>query len=901
MKALRKCFLVIFVLMLAAAGATRAPAATGEAGEGTLVGRIAHVEGQLLRYVPEEKDWVATVRDAPFGLEDSLYSDAAGKAEFIMPNNTWIRIGGSTQIQLITLRTDLTEADVAAGMARFYNRDSQGIIRATSPFGYVVAPANSVFDLYVGDRSLEVIALKGKVDLVLDGDQSRYEVTAGGASMVSDGQQVTSGQGYVDADWDDWNSQRDQLWTKRTEVRGESVRYLPPSLHDESYALDENGRWEQVYYEGRYRPFWRPTVAAGWAPFTAGRWSAYYGDQCWIPYEPFGYVTHHYGNWVYAGNFWYWAPPVVSVQVGIGPFLGLGFGWYPGRVGWIHSGVNIGWIPLAPFEPYYCHRRWGPRTVVVNNVNITNININRYRYANRAVIVKQNHFYGVDNYQNVRITNINRNNIIKNYHAAPVVNNKVIHNYDTMRDRHRFTNARVEYKPHDSVLNRISHNQQMARRTAGGNARAIQQEVAAFQPGRPLNEARIEAPRVTDRLVRPSDAGRATSDLQLPQRELRARSKPPSPIVAAPGRESEARTDRLGSERQPSAPDRGRPAMDEQQPRRPPTGGEGPTVSREQRSPTGGEEGQRVRPAKPGGEERTVKEVPTGRSTRETPRFRPTPPGQKQRTTEAGQPRVLDEPGAGTPRAGGEGTSTEPGKVPSPLDRSRTMRRPGPQPDQPSPGAGEVGPRGRATGQDRRYPDSRPERTLSPDQGEPTTGTTPGSRQRGPTLQGGGEPQGSQPGGRAIQVPRNETQRVRPPQSGRELQSQQPGGRAIQAPSSGNQRTVPSGTGGEVRRPAARTVSPPVEASGRAVGPQAPAPTQRSVAPPQRAAPQQPRAPRQNQTVIQPAEPPPAGSTPAPQAPQLDSRARGGGGGQWQRDGGAQGQPRGRGRGAPGE
>lgn len=285
---------------------------------------------------------------------------------------------------------------------------------------------------------------------------------------------------------------------------------------------------------------------------------------------------------------------------------------------------------------------------------------------------------------------------------------------------------------------------------------------------------------MTDRLVRPSDAGRATSDLQLPQRELRARSKPPSPIVAAPGRESEVQTDRLGSERQPSAPDRGRPAMDEQQPRRSPTGGEGPTVSREQRSPTGGEEGQRVRPAKPGGEERTVKEGPTGGSTRETPRFRPTPPGQKQGTTEAGR-----EPGAVTPRAGSEGTSTEPGKVPSPLDRSRTMRRPGPQPDQPSPGAGEVGSRGRATGQDRRYPDSRPERTLSPDQGEPTTGTTPGSRQRGPTLQGGGEPQGSQPGGRAIQVPRNETQRVRPPQSGRELQSQQPGGPAIKPRAAG--------------------------------------------------------------------------------------------------------------------
>ena len=43
-----------------------------EAREPILVGRIAHLEGQLLRYVPSEQDWVATVQDAPFGLEDAL-------------------------------------------------------------------------------------------------------------------------------------------------------------------------------------------------------------------------------------------------------------------------------------------------------------------------------------------------------------------------------------------------------------------------------------------------------------------------------------------------------------------------------------------------------------------------------------------------------------------------------------------------------------------------------------------------------------------------------------------------------------------------------------------------------------------------------------------------------------
>ena len=90
-----------------------------------VVGRVSYIEGDLLRYVPEEKDWVAVVRDAPFGAEDTLFSGSRGMAELIVPNGTWIRIGNSTQIQFITLDTDLAEMDVASGVARFYNKSSE--------------------------------------------------------------------------------------------------------------------------------------------------------------------------------------------------------------------------------------------------------------------------------------------------------------------------------------------------------------------------------------------------------------------------------------------------------------------------------------------------------------------------------------------------------------------------------------------------------------------------------------------------------------------------------------------------------------------------------------------------------------------------------------------------------
>ena len=190
-----------------------APASGQQQKQPILVGHIDHVEGQLLRYVPETKDWVATVKDAPFGLEDALYADKNTRAEIIMPNNTMLRIGGSTQAQLLRLTEDSTEIDIASGTARFYNNSSStAIIRATTPFGQVVAPADTVFDLYVGDESVEVIAVKGTVDYVHPSGSTKYEVRAGASSIVANRSQVTSGEGMTDASWNSWNADRDRIW-----------------------------------------------------------------------------------------------------------------------------------------------------------------------------------------------------------------------------------------------------------------------------------------------------------------------------------------------------------------------------------------------------------------------------------------------------------------------------------------------------------------------------------------------------------------------------------------------------------------------------------------------------------------------------------------------------------------
>ncbi len=506
---------------------TGTPIVAADNDETILIGQITHVEGKLLRYIEEEKDWVGTVKDSPFGLDDALYSGDEGKAEIIMPNKTWFRVSGNTQFQLIALDLDATTVDVASGLARFYNKSEDAVIKVTTPYGYVVAPAGTVFDLYVGDESLEVIAVRGNVDFVHDKSKSRYEVWEGASSLIADDNETALGNGMVDSQWDDWNGRREDIWAQRLR----STMYsdlLPEPIRDNSYVLDENGEWERVYYEGTYRDMWRPTrIDSGWRPFTAGRWTVYYGDNCWIPDEPFGYVTHHYGSWVYVDSSrnWYWMPPTARF-VESGPRFSISFGWYPGRVGWLHSGPSIGWVPLAPDEDYYGYRHWGRRTVIVSNTSIVNINIGRYRYIDEVTIVHRDHFYSGKRYTPYIQRNIDRDVIINNYQPTTVINTTIINNINIDKRRHTYNDLEVTRKPHTMAINRINDNQQRKREFGPAGRERIEKDLMRVNAkAEPSPNVEVRKPRLATKLVDSDQVAKPFNTLALEKKEIKPRDR----------------------------------------------------------------------------------------------------------------------------------------------------------------------------------------------------------------------------------------------------------------------------------------------------------------------------------------------------------------------------------------
>jgi hypothetical protein len=252
-------------------------------------------------------------------------------------------------------------------------------------------------------------------------------------------------------------------------------------------------------------------------------------------------VTHHYGNWVCVNSVWYWAPPG-KARAG---YTGRYVYWYPGRVSWIHSDAHVGWVPLAPAEAYYSHNYWGPGSLVVRSGRAsTGIGINRLAYAGHAVVVPRGSLYSVNSYSAIRVANINRTNIVSSYRAAPIINDRVMPNYSSNRNRYIFNInlAHLAAKPHQAVVDRINRNISTApgmRRPI--SAMAVQRDLARMGRGQlvrdPYVAQRFERFRVTSRIVPENQVHRPRSEVHFIQHTLKAQRKPPQrrPMLYSPG------------------------------------------------------------------------------------------------------------------------------------------------------------------------------------------------------------------------------------------------------------------------------------------------------------------------------------------------------------------------------
>lgn len=393
------------------------------------VGRISNVEGQIYRYMDVDDSWVATSQQSPAGTQDVLLTGDDSKAEIAFPNDQLVRLDENTEIEILKLDDEIGEFILHSGLARFYNRSSAGKLLIETARGTATVEPGSAIDVLADKKSVTVSAVYGEAIFrsYQDGAET-VEVISGSTSLEFQEKSIIAGIGPIDRKWDRWCADREGVLAQNRMVRSE---YLPESMQEYAYAMEPNGRWQRIYYSGYYYWAWKPhSVDVGWSPYTTGYWDDWHGSPVWIDYNPWGWATHHHGHWLNMYGAWMWTPYVhVSNVPGVTAIgFNISFGrtyrshWHPGRVRWIAYNDNVGWMPLAPRETYYGYRKWGPRTVVMERGASLSININlsSHRYINHAVIIPKNHLYQrkhgvINNYNTVRIKNVNKTTIVKNY------------------------------------------------------------------------------------------------------------------------------------------------------------------------------------------------------------------------------------------------------------------------------------------------------------------------------------------------------------------------------------------------------------------------------------------------------------------------------------------------------
>ncbi len=320
------------------------------------VARVAYRSGPATYSRGDDpENWQDVAVNVPLTLGDRVYTGKDGRLE-LETGGTRIFIAPETQMTALDLRDDVRQLSVAVGTATFRVRrladgevfevDTPNVsVTFRRPGKYRVdvdADGNTRFILFEGGAL--GVAAGGQIDLsqgdtmeVEGTDQPRYDLVAQPAQDR----------------WDRWVE--DRLRPRQEAVAAKYVSEEVVGAED----LDEDGSWEEIPEQGMA---WTPRgVAAGWAPYTEGRWM--WQDPwgwSWVGAERWGWAPYHYGSWTSWRNRWFWLPAARGERfVRYSPARVVFAGGPPGHGA---MGGHVGWFPVGPREPF--SPWWGHRVPV---------------------------------------------------------------------------------------------------------------------------------------------------------------------------------------------------------------------------------------------------------------------------------------------------------------------------------------------------------------------------------------------------------------------------------------------------------------------------------------------------------------------------------------------------------
>jgi hypothetical protein len=344
--------------------------------------RLSFVDGQVSFWRPGAEEWFAAQLNTALAPGDELYTGSPGNLELQIGARAYVRAWAGTQLGISTLEPDFVQLKVTAGYVSIDLRrlDQGHTVEVDTPNAAFTIEHAGYYRINVAESRTSFISRRSGRATVTPADGTAAAVASSEEVVVegTDGTQVAT---YVAPEldvWDRWNYARTEAL-----IDSLSSRYVPADVYGID-DLDHHGSWRVVE---TYGPVWVPTgMPADWVPYSTGSWTwdPDYG-WTWVDAAPWGWAPYHYGRWVYASDFWAWAPgPMVvrpvyapALVAFFGPRVGISIGIAGPGVGWVALGWGEPIIPWWGPVGFLGAPRWvgwgGPR--VVNNVVISHTTV----------------------------------------------------------------------------------------------------------------------------------------------------------------------------------------------------------------------------------------------------------------------------------------------------------------------------------------------------------------------------------------------------------------------------------------------------------------------------------------------------------------------------------------------
>jgi hypothetical protein len=232
-------------------------------------------------------------------------------------------VQSDTLLRLLAGRATLVASSISGGFT--YQIDTPAAsLQLDAPGEYRAAvltdPATGLTT-----TELEVVRGSGRVNWAGES----LLVRTGERSAIREGEAAAFPRSFNSARWtpfDRWVRDR-----QSARLAGRSGAYLPSEMQLYAGTFDRYGTWGEM---PEYGYVWYPTaIHAGWRPYYNGHWQngGRYG-WLWVGSDPWGWPTHHFGDWGFHRGSWFWRP---------------GRAWAPTRVWWGVSAGYVAWCPIG--------------------------------------------------------------------------------------------------------------------------------------------------------------------------------------------------------------------------------------------------------------------------------------------------------------------------------------------------------------------------------------------------------------------------------------------------------------------------------------------------------------------------------------------------------------------------